>query len=196
MIALYARVSTHEQNTAMQIDDLVRYAGSEKQLSFIDNDTGLSESRPGLDALMLELKKGVIKKLVVWRFDRLFRSTRHMLNFIAKLDDIGVEFVSMKEGVDTSTPMGKFMLTIFSAMAELELHTFKQRQKAGIAKAIKDGVKWGRRVEVNHQRILVLRKAGYSLSQIRKEMGCSRSTASRVIKSEKERVQKLVQISE
>lgn len=184
MIALYARVSTKEQDSQMQIDDLIKHSGTHSFKLYQDVVTGEEDNRPGLKELMEDAKDKKFEKLVVWRFDRLFRSARHMLNHVDQLQKQGIEFVSLKEGVDTSTPIGKFFLAVMAAMSELELHTIKQRQRAGIAKAIKDGVKWGRQPTVSRERILALKLAGYNNVQIRKQLGCSRSTVIRVLRSE------------
>lgn len=198
MIALYARVSSNDQNTAMQVEDLIKFAINSKEdyKIFQDSDTGSVDDRPELNQLMADARAKRFNKLVVWKLDRFFRSTRHLLNYVHELQSLGIEFASVNDNIDTSTPMGRFQLAVMGAIAELELAHIKVRQAKGIEMAKKKGVYRGKKITTDHQKIINLRNAGVSIDQARRQVGCSRSTVIRVFNSEKEKVQKLAQISE
>lgn len=124
----YVRVSTAEQNTARQ-EVLMRSLDVEKM--YIDKMSGKSRNRPKLKEMLDNLKEG--DTVVVESISRLARSTRDLFYLLDKFQEKGVDFVSQKESFDTSNPQGKFMLTIFAAVAELERDQTEQRQKEGIA---------------------------------------------------------------
>ena len=128
MIIGYVRVSTAEQNTARQ-EVLMRSLDVEKM--YIDKMRGKSRNRPKLKEMLDNLKEG--DTVVVESICRLARSTRDLIYLLDKFQEKGVDFVSQKESFDTSNPQGKFMLTIFAAVAELERDQTEQRQKEGIA---------------------------------------------------------------
>ena len=136
----YIRISTVGQNTARQ-EVLMRELGVEKV--FIDRMSGKSADRPELKAMMAFVRQG--DTVVVESISRFARNTKDLLELVEKLTAKGVEFVSKKEAIDTTTPTGKFMLTIFGAVAELEREYILQRQAEGIAIAKQQGVYQGRR---------------------------------------------------
>ena len=138
----YARVSTEEQNTARQLHSFEGYTEKIKKV-FIDKMSGKDTNRPELQAMLNYVREGDV--VVVSEFSRLARSTRDMLQIVQELTDKGVGLISLKESVDTSTPQGRFMLTIFAALAELERETILQRQREGIAIAKKQGKYKGRK---------------------------------------------------
>lgn len=136
----YIRISTVGQNTARQ-EVLMRELGVEKV--FIDRMSGKSADRPELKAMMAFVRQG--DTVVVESISRFARNTKDLLELVEKLTAKGVEFVSKKEAIDTTTPTGKFMLTIFGAVAELEREYILQRQAEGIAIAKQQGIYQGRR---------------------------------------------------
>jgi DNA invertase Pin-like site-specific DNA recombinase len=138
----YARVSTEEQNEARQ---LVAFEGFPEKIKkvFIDKMSGKSAQRPELKAMLDYVREGDV--VVVSDFSRLARSTKDMLQIVQELTDKGVGLVSLKENVDTDTPQGRFMLTVFAALAELERETILQRQREGIAIAKQQGKYKGRK---------------------------------------------------
>ncbi len=138
----YARVSTEEQNTARQLDSFEHYSEKIKKV-FIDKMSGKNTNRPELQAMLNYVREGDV--VVVSDFSRLARSTRDMLQIVQELTDKGVGLISLKESVDTETPQGRFMLTIFAALAELERDTILQRQREGIAIAKQQGKYKGRK---------------------------------------------------
>ena len=138
----YARVSTEEQNTARQLHSFEGYTEKIKKV-FIDKMSGKDTNRPELQAMLNYVCEGDV--VVVSEFSRLARSTRDMLQIVQELTDKGVGLISLKESVDTGTPQGRFMLTIFAALAELERETILQRQREGIAIAKQKGKYKGRK---------------------------------------------------
>ena len=136
----YIRISTVGQNTARQ-EVLMRELGVEKV--FVDRMSGKSADRPELKAMMAFVRQG--DTVVVESISRFARNTKDLLELVEQLTAKGVEFISKKEAIDTTTPTGKFMLTIFGAVAELEREYILQRQAEGIAIAKQQGVYQGRR---------------------------------------------------
>lgn len=136
----YVRVSTTEQNTARQ-EIMMQELGVDEV--FIDKLSGKNTDRPELKKMMEYVRKG--DTVIVESISRFARNTRDLLELIEKLNEKGVEFVSKKESIDTTTPTGKFMLTIFGAVSELEREYLLQRQTEGIAIAKEQGRYKGRK---------------------------------------------------
>jgi len=136
----YVRTSTAEQNTARQ-EVLMKELGVDQV--YIDRMSGKSLDRPELKQMMEYVRKG--DTVIVESISRFARNTRDLLELVERLSEKGVEFISKKEAIDTTTPSGKFMLTIFGAVAELEREYILQRQKEGIAIAKAQGVYKGRK---------------------------------------------------
>ena len=139
MKVFYARCSTVEQNEARQIQT-AKEIGADKL--FLDKASGKNTDRPQLKSMMEFVREG--DTLYCSDFSRLARNTRDLLSIVEQLQEKHVQFISMKEAVDTGTPQGRFMLTVFGAMAELERETILQRQKEGIAVAKAAGKYKGR----------------------------------------------------
>lgn len=138
----YARVSTDEQNEARQLESFSEYSEKISKV-FIDKISGKNMNRPQLKAMLDYVREDDV--IVVSDFSRLARSTKDMLQIVQELTDKGVALISIKENVDTDTPQGKFILTIFAALAELERETILQRQREGIAIAKRQGKYKGRK---------------------------------------------------
>jgi len=139
----YVRVSTADQNPEMQVAALVD-VGVNPDYIFTDAKSGRTlTNRDGLRRVLRNMRKG--DTLVVWRFDRLARNARDLLSVTDDLTAEGIEFRSLKEGVDTATPAGKLMLTMIAAMAQFESDVNSERTKAGMAHAAKQGRKGGRK---------------------------------------------------
>ena len=137
----YVRVSTTEQNTARQ-ESLMESLGVEK--IYIEKISGKSKDRPKLQEMMSFVREG--DTLIVESISRFARNTRDLLDLVEQLKKKKVEFVSKKENIDTSTPTGQFMLTVFGAMAQLERDTILERQREGIEEAKKLGKISGERL--------------------------------------------------
>lgn len=140
MKVFYARVSTQEQNEARQIEAAKQ---NECEKVFLDKASGKNADRKELKAMLEYVRQGDV--LIVSEISRLARNTADLLKIVETLEEKGVEFISLKEAIDTRTPQGKFMLTVFGACAELERGHSKQRQAEGIAEAKKAGKYKGRK---------------------------------------------------
>src|SRR5580704_13051021 len=169
-LALYFRVSTGEQNLDLQLAELTEYAAFRKWPvieTYADKMSGAKDRRPALDRLMVDAKRGKFDAVAVWRFDRFARSTSHLLRALEEFAALGIDFVSLKESIDTSTPMGKMVFTVLAAVAELERSTIRERVLAGQRAARRRGVRFGRpTVEVDTDRALKLRRDGLSWRDI------------------------------
>ena len=146
--ALYLRVSTAEQKPDLQYDGLRGYAaraGLDVVQDYCDVAvSGRREGRPQLNALMTDVRNQEIDCVLVWKFDRFARSTRHLLTALEEFDHLGVRFVSVQDQIDTSSPMGRAMFTIIGAMAELESSLISERVTAGMRAAQARGRQLGR----------------------------------------------------
>ena len=176
----HIRVSTQEQNTVRQ-EVLMEQLGVDQV--FIDRMSGKNTQRPELRVMLDFVRRG--DTVIVESISRFARNTRDLLELVEQLTAKGVEFVSQKEAIDTSTPTGKFMLTIFGAVAELEREYILQRQREGIAIAKANGVYKGRKpVERPEFPAVVARwKRGELTSvQAMAKLGMSRSTFYRKVR--------------
>ncbi len=183
--ALYARVSTtgHGQDVGLQLDELRQVAAQRAWAAVEYVDEGISGSqgsRPALDRLMADARAGRLDVVAVWRFDRFARDTRHLLVTMDEFRHLGVEFVSLREQVDTSTPMGKAMFTIIAAISELERDLLRERVVAGVRRAQAAGKHCGRpKVDLDLRPAQALLKEGRSLKETARILGVSRNTLRR-----------------
>jgi len=182
-IAIYTRVSTNDQSVEMQTQDLRRYCdqrGFEVFKEYCDQGiSGTKDKRPALDELMSDAKKKKFDVVLVWRFDRFARSTKHLITALEEFRHLGIEFISYQENVDTASPLGKAMFTIVSAIAELERNILLERVKAGLRRAKENGKILGRprRVDINVAELRRLRdKEKLSFRQIAKRVKASSAT--------------------
>ncbi len=180
--AIYARVSTSGkgQDVEMQLRDLTGYTqsrGIEVFKEYIDSGfSGRKDQRPALDRLMNDAHKKRFDMVMVWRFDRFARSTKHLITALEEFKHLGIDFISYQENIDTSSPMGKAMFAITSAIAELEADLIKERVKAGINNARSKGVRLGRpSPQVNREELIRLRNEGLTIRGIAQRMKLSRS---------------------
>ncbi len=144
----YARVSTAEQDTALQTDALT--AVGCKRI-FEDSVSGATAERPGLSATLAFLRDGDV--LVVWRLDRLGRSLPHLIEVVAGLEARGIGFRSLTEAIDTTTPSGRLIFHIFAALGQFERDLIKERTKAGLSAAAARGRKGGRKPVVTEDKL-------------------------------------------
>jgi DNA invertase Pin-like site-specific DNA recombinase len=146
-VAIYGRVSTAEQNAAMQISELRAYC-ARREWPIVEEfiDTGISgtrESRPALNRLLVDAKRRRFDSVLVYRYDRFARSLRQLVNALAEFDSVGIHFVSLHEGVDTSTPNGRLVFGIFASIAEFERELIRGRVRSGLAAARARGKRLG-----------------------------------------------------
>ncbi len=169
-VALYARVSTLDQNCDLQLADLRRYVSQRFSSAYEYVDQGVSGAqrrRPALDKLMADARKRMFDVVLVWKFDRFARSLKHLMDSLEEFGTLGIDFVSFTEGIDTTTPSGQLLFHIVGAVAQFERDLIAERVPAGLAHARAMGKHIGRpRVEVDRDRVLVLRGQGKSLRDI------------------------------
>ncbi len=185
-VALYARVSTEGQDPEVQLMALRAHAtqrGWQVVEEFVDRGvSGAKERRPALDRLMKRAWAGHVQVVLVWRFDRLARSVKHLVAALETFRSLHVEFVSLQEQLDTATPIGQAMFTIIGAMAQLERDIIRERVKAGLERAKARGIRLGRpRVPVAAAELLALRDQGLSVGAMARQLRCSRSTVRRYL---------------
>src|ERR1700677_1122558 len=180
-IAIYARVSTKDQSCDLQLRDLRAYCaakGVERTHEYVDvGQSGVKDSRPELNKLMDNARKRQFDAIVVWRFDRFARSTKHLLTALEEFRSLGIQFISYQENLDTSSPLGQALFTIVSAVAQLERDLIRERVTAAMRNARANGKKLGRpRSALDGREILRLKTQGLSLRQIAAKLGVGYGT--------------------
>src|SRR5246500_2512904 len=184
--ALYMRVSTLDQHPETQLYDL-RQMAAQRGLQIVEQYTdmisGAKAKRPGLDAMMRDARRGRFDVVLVWASDRIARSVRHFLEVLDEFNRLGIEFVSFREQIDTGGPLGRALVVIIGAIAELERNLIIERVRAGMRRARLEGRQIGRRpIEVDHQAIRRDRALGHSLLEIAKTYRISKTTIHRVLR--------------
>jgi len=184
-VALYARVSTLAgQDPEMQLRELREYCqrrGLQIVEEFVDKGiSGSKERRPALDRLMVACRKRLVDGVVVYRYDRFARSLRQLVNALEEFRTLGIDFISLHEGVDTSTPNGRLVFGIFASIAEFERELIRDRVRSGLASAKAKGKQLGRpRRDVNAAQVALLRGQGHSWAAIAVELGIGEGTVRR-----------------
>ena len=183
--ALYIRVSTIDQHPETQLLDLRQMAaqrGFEIVTEYTDRISGAKARRPGLDQMMKEARRGGFDVVLVWACDRIARSTRHFLEVLDELNRLNIEFVSFREQIDTGGPLGRAIVIIIGAIAELERNLIVERVRAGMRRARLEGRSIGRpSLELDRTAIVRDRQHGHSLGQLAKSYAVSRTTIYRVL---------------
>jgi len=182
-VAIYARVSTtNGQDPEVQLRELKEYCqrrGWEVAENYVDvGISGTKEKRPELDRLLKDARHRHFDAVVVWRFDRFARSVSHLLRALEEFRSLGIEFISLSEQVDTSTPTGKMVFTVLGAVAELERSLIVERVRAGLRNARAKGKKLGRPPLVPNPEVIgKMRSQGASWRVIGRAIGVSPATA-------------------
>jgi DNA invertase Pin-like site-specific DNA recombinase len=189
--AIYVRVSTPDQHVESQLYDLRQLAaqrGFEVVHEYEDRGvSGTKARRPGLDALMADARRKKFSIVLVTAFDRIGRSTRNFLSVMDELNSLGIEFISRRENIDTSGPMGRLFLTLISSIAELESDLIRERVRAGMRRAKLEGRQIGRaRLDVDRAQVVCDRRSGMSLTQVAKRHAISRASVCRLMKESSE----------
>src|SRR6202030_4626426 len=168
--ALYARVSTGEQHPETQLFDLRELAKQRRYEivhEYTDTISGAKSKRPGLDQLLAEARRHRFDVVLVAAFDRVARNVRHFLEVLDELGHLNIEFVSLRENIDTGGPLGRAMVVIVGAIAELEKSLIVERVKAGMRRARLEGRRIGRRpLSVDREQVVADRCAGMWLTQV------------------------------
>jgi len=186
-VAVYARVSTFDQEPANQIAELHRYAEARgwKTTDFVDRGvSGAKDRRPALDDMLRAARRRKFDLVLVWRLDRLGRNLRHLVMLLEELQALGIQFVSLAEGIDATTPAGKLQMHILAAIAEFERARIAERVKAGLARVRAAGRQLGRpRARVDEGSLQAA--AGMSVREAATALGLSRSVVHRARLSQK-----------
>ncbi len=188
-IALYARVSTDDQHSEIQLSELRAYAERRgvEAIEYVDNGvSGRRHRRPALDRVLRAARRQEVSAVVVVRLDRLARSLAHMARLGEELKELDVELVSLREGIDTRTAAGRAMFGMCGVFAQLEGDLIRERTVAGLKAARRRGVQLGRPKALDrsqHQRVLRLRRSGHSVRTIAAKLGVGVATVHRVIKA-------------
>ena len=184
--SLYMRVSSLDQHPETQLHDLRQLAaqrGFEVVQEYTDRISGAKARRPGLDQMMADARRGRFDVVLVWASDRIARSVKHFLDVLDELNRLGVEYVSFREQIDTGGPLGRAVVVIIGAIAELERSLIVERVRAGMRRAKLEGRHIGRKpLDLDLVAIFQDRRLGKSLGQIAKIHGVSRATVHRVLK--------------
>jgi DNA invertase Pin-like site-specific DNA recombinase len=184
--ALYSRISTGDQHIETQLLDLREMAkqrGLEIVREYSDVISGTKSKRPGLDSLMSDARRHRFDVLVVAAFDRIARNVRHFLEVLDELNHLHIEFISLRENIDTGGPLGRAMLTIIGAIAELERSLIVERVKAGMRRAKLEGRRIGRApLNINREEVVSDRRSGMSLTQVSMKHRISRASVCRLMR--------------
>lgn len=149
---------------------------------YTDRVTGIKARRPGLDQLLREARRGGFDAVLVWASDRMARSVKHFLEVLDELSRLNIEYISFRENIDTGGPLGRAVVVIIAAVAELERNLIVERVRAGMRRARLEGRHIGRRpLELDREAILRDRQRGLSLRQIAQAHRTSRATIGRVL---------------
>src|ERR1700678_738393 len=183
-VAIYGRVSTnnHGQDVSLQTTELEQFAqarGWQVAGQYLDSGvSGAKDSRPELNRLMADAHRRRFSVVAVWRFDRFARSVSHLLRALETFKALGIEFVSLSEQMDTSTPTGKMVFTVLGAVAELERSLIAERVRAGLRNARAKGKRLGRPPrKLDGKLIAALRGQGVGWRAVGAALGVSAATA-------------------
>ena len=179
--AVYARVSTLEQEPENQLQELRRYVQARDwtAVEYVDRGvSGAKDRRPSLDQLLTDARRRRFDVLVCWRLDRLGRNLKHLITLLDELQALGIAFVSLAEGIDATTPAGKLQMHILGAIAEFERERIRERVLAGLQRARREGKRLGRpQARVPIERLQ--RVSGLTADVAAERLGVSRSTIKR-----------------
>lgn len=181
MLIGYARVSRQDQDLALQLDALIA-AGCDKKHIYQDKQSGAKAERPGLASALSHLRAG--DTLIVWKLDRLGRSVKHLIEFVAELERDGVNLRSLTDGIDTSTPAGRFFFHVMASLAQMERELIIERTRAGLVAAKKRGRTGGRKPLMTTEKIETAKAAlatGMPPSDVARSIKVSVSTLYRHI---------------
>src|SRR5882762_10187835 len=183
--AIYTRVSCSDQHPETQLYDLRELAKQRRYEilhEYTDTISGSKSKRPGLDQLLADARRHRFDVVLVAAFDRVARNVRHFLEVLDELNHLNIEFVSLRENIDTGGPLGRAMVVIVGAIAELEKSLIVERVKAGMRRAKLEGRRIGRApLTVDRAAIVRDRLAGLSLTEVARRYRVSRATVCRLV---------------
>jgi DNA invertase Pin-like site-specific DNA recombinase len=192
--ALYLRVSTVDQHPETQGIELRQFAkqhGYEIVQEYVDHGvSGTKVRRPALDRLLKDANHHKFDAVLVWSSDRLARSTKHFLQVLDDLSELGIQFLSQREAIDTEGPLGRAIVVIISAIAELERSLIVERVRAGMRRAKLEGRRIGRTpLDIDHGALVYDRLSGMSLTVVAKKYGLSRASVVRFVRESQARLE-------
>ena len=184
--ALYCRVSTgdqHLETQLLELRELAKQRGLEIVREYSDVISGAKSKRPGLDNLMSDARRHRFDVVLVAAFDRIARNVRHFLDVLDELNHLNIQFISLRENIDTGGPLGPALLTIIGAISELERSLIVERVKAGMRRAKLEGRRIGRMpMNINREEVVSDRRSGMSLTQVSMKHRISRASVCRLVK--------------
>lgn len=184
-VALYCRISTGDQHLETQLLDLREMAkqrGNDIVHEYTDIISGAKSKRPGLDQLLADARRHRFDIVLVAAFDRVARSVRHFLEVLDELGRLKIEFVSLRESIDTEGPLGRAIVVIVGAIAELEKSLIVERVRAGMRRAKLEGRRIGRApLNIDRVQVVADRRSGMSLTSVAKKYHVSRATVCRLV---------------
>ena len=187
-VACYLRVSTNEQTVENQRNDLRAYCtarGWDNVTEYSDTASGTRERRPGLDRLVSEVKARKVDVVVVAAFDRLGRSLRHLVETLELFRHLDVEFISLREQIDTGSPLGQAVFTIIAAVAQLERSLIVERVKVGLRRARSEGKTLGRpRLKADERQLRIVASQKLPVRTAAKALGVSASSYLRLVREQ------------
>ena len=188
-VGILSRISTSSQSNESGLEELRSiceksdYEIVEEYVEVVSGSKG-KDDRKELSRMLSDCKKRKFEKLIVWELSRLGRSLPHLVNTLQEMKDSGVDLYSVREGIDTSTSMGKTMFGLIGVFSEFELEVRKDRVQRGIDHYRKTHKTWGRRKTITEEQetnVVQLRKSGLSIRKISSEVGISTGSVSRVL---------------
>lgn len=183
-VAIYLRVSTLDQSTELQRHEITTYINSRGWKAFQyyeDKDSGLKSSRPALNELLRDVRSRKVDIVVCWKLDRLFRSLKNLISTLQEFNELNVSFIALRDQIDMTTATGRLTMHLLGAFAEFEATLIRERVMAGLQNARRKGVKLGRPKLIDSKRVIELRRLGYSLSAISRELGVTKSGVSKTL---------------
>ena len=185
--AIYTRVSTKEQDTAMQFEEIEQYC-LKRELTitkrYTDTASGSKRDRAGLGQLMADAREHKFGSVIVYRFDRFARSLSQLVSALDEFRSLGIEFASIHENIDTTTPQGKLIFGIFGSIAEFEREIIRERVRSGLAAAKRRGKRLGAKPKHAHKADEARRliDSGLTTRQVARQVGCSFNTVARMVR--------------
>lgn len=182
-VALYIRVSTLDQNLDLQRNELTDFLKVKKwnlHRIYSDTGSGTKANRASLLELLSDARAKKFDVVMTWKLDRLFRSLKHLVATLNELQELGIEFISLKDSIDLTTPSGRLLTHLLASFAEFEAAIIRERVLAGLKAARVRGVKLGTPRKIDHSKVHSLIQKGQTTSSIAAQLGISEPSVSRI----------------
>lgn len=184
-VAIYMRVSTQIQATDMQRIELERYASARgwRPMFFEDKSSGTNEKRPAFQELVRNAKAREFDIVLVWKLDRFARSLKSLVMHLQEFQELGIEFVSLRDNLDLTTASGRLMMQMIAAFGEFEASLIKERVRSGLQNAKSKGIRLGRPASIDTKAVIQLRANGLSIAAIARQLNCSKAGVHKVLQT-------------